>query len=206
MDLAGILFTLSIIDSNKIASQFNTNNNKSIMFQWIASGETKKVLEFLDNIETENDKLMKSINEKLFLGNTFLNCATEYSNYDVTKRLLELGANPNMITDTWCCPLVNAVVHKDRKMVDLLLEYGAKLNVLFFFFDRLVDYNDPQLMDRFLGCCTLEQLKKLDLYYPNFTQQILDKKFKIRETVFKYYTTKLQVDDINYWNIVEEFI
>ena len=59
-------------------------------------------------------------------GETVLYKAVLRKDIIETKRLLALGADPNVYGDPrWATPLGTAVIHKDKAMVQLLLDHGA---------------------------------------------------------------------------------
>jgi ankyrin repeat protein len=123
------------------------------LFNFIIDGDSEGALSFLDTID--------DVNQTWIAGQTFVNCSTENNNYQVTRRLLEMGADPDFITDICSCPLVNAIKNGNVDMVEVLLEYNADIGVFYFFFDSLVEYGDSKLTGDFLAGCSLEQLLSL---------------------------------------------
>ena len=140
----------------------------NMTFGLISNNETQQVIEQLKNIP--------DINERSYLGNTLINCSTEYDDYEITKKLLEQGADPNVMTENWCCPLANAVIQKNRMMVQLLLQFGAKMHILYFYIDNLIEYDliypDDNLLALFLDNCNFSMLKELLIKYPLISDQI----------------------------------
>ena len=184
-----LLFYLNSIEKS-------INRKESKMFNFIADNDVNGVLEFLETVD--------DINMDFIAGQTFINSATEHDQYVITKALLEKGANPNILTDTWCCPLVNAVCRKNRAMVELLLKYDAKINILYLFFDKLIEYQDENLMDRFLNDCSYEQLNHLMDEYPGMSEGIGTKITKFSEMFdgIKY----LRGRNIGLWGILDKYL
>lgn len=192
----GFLFTASLY-SSELEKLINSKEGEAM--RMLYNGETQKVLEFLECVP--------DISGSDFLfNNTYINCATENDDYEVTRYCLERGADPNVVTDTWCCPLVNAVVRKNRKMVELLLDHGARVNVLYFFIDRLLDYGDKNLIDVFIKSCNIDQLKVIQRLYPELVSEVDSQINDIMKDTFGYSKIMSNVDTNDIWNNVLCFI
>ena len=169
------------------------NKKEITMFEYIHNNDIEQALDFLNTID--------NINFQYIGGQTIINSAVENNQYEITKKALENGANPNILTDIWCCPLVNAISRKNKKIVDLLLDYNVNVDIMYFFFDRLIEYNDKDLILFFLDKCTYEQLKHLKNIYPESTKIINSKILEITEIV----NNKVK-NDIGLWGRVSDFL
>ena len=165
-----------------------TKRKDRVMFDYIHNREIDKSIKYLDQIE--------DLNETYIAGQTYINCAVEHNEYILTKKMLDMGANPNIVTDTWCCPLVNAIKNKNSHMVNLLLDYGVNLDILYLFFDRLVDYGDEDLLIRYLDGCSYVTLVNL-LGWELVPDLINERIYIIRDS--------LPVDNLC-WNLINSYI
>ena len=165
------LFCLMLSCSDKIESLIDRKEIK--MFDYISQHNTKEALQLLETIE--------DLNEQFLLGNTFLNCSTFYNEYEITKELLRRGADVNIITDTFCFPLLNAIEQKCKPIVDLLLEYNANTSILYLFINKLIQYTETHgdyLLKLVLSRCTLHELKNVEKHYPGIDVTEYKKTFK----------------------------
>lgn len=153
-------------------------------------------IEFLESIENVNDTFVA--------GNTYLNCATEYNNLRAVRVLLDKGANPNAITDNWTCPLSNAVGNNNREMVELLIAYGANVNVLFYYINELYNYEHPGLMEMFLRSCSCGQLLSLQRRYP-YIDQTEEYIQQIKGDTMGY-INKMNMDSEPIWGMIAEYL
>lgn len=101
---------------------------------------------------------LEDVNENFFMDNTYIQAATEFNRFEIAKILLERGADPNVITTNFICPLSNAVMHRNSEMVDELIKHGASIYFLIFFLDDVSDYGDEKLTMRVIDCMTIEHL------------------------------------------------
>lgn len=145
-----------------------------------------------------------SVNQRFIADNTYLNCATEYNNLRATKLLLELGADPNVITGNLTCPLSNAVGNNNRQMVDLLLEHGANINYLFYYINELYNYEHPGLMELFLRSCSCGQLLSLQRRYPYIDQT--DEYIQQIKGDIMGYINKQNIDSEPIWGMIAEYL
>lgn len=162
-----------------------SNTKERLMFEHISKGDIDNVLDFLNDVD---------VNRSYVGGNTLLNCSVEYDNYLVTKKLLEKGANPNMLTDNWCCPIVYSIKRKDIKLTNLLRQYGAGLSIMIFFLDDIFEYPDHKIILEFLSGCKIEQLKQISKDFD--IQSFLDENVSLSK--------KIGCDDV--WQEIYKYI
>lgn len=176
----------------------NLESPFNLTFGLISNQETQQVIEQLKNIPDVNER-------SFYYGNTLINCSTEYDDYQVTKELLEKGADPNVMTENWCCPLANAVIQKNRQMVKLLLNFGAKLHILYFYIENLIEYNliypEDNLLQLFLDGCNFSMLKELLIKYPNIVNNI-ESSLQKYKNIFDRIPKKPKNSDFIWENVV----
>ena len=130
---------------------------KRFIFYSLFLNKTECCLVLLNNVE--------DFDEFFFMGNNYLQASSEFNNFKVTKFLLEKGADPNTVTSNFCCPLVNAVKFCNDKMVDILLEHGANVNVLVYFPNELLFYDRETLTKEVVETMCY---KELSIFSKNF--------------------------------------
>ncbi len=97
-----------------------SKNETHLFFQYIMSGNNKKVIELLEGGVDPN----LQDNEK----NTPLLHAVKNKNIEMTKTLLEFGATPNTQNTFGDTPLIWASSNNSIEIVNLLLKHGAEVN------------------------------------------------------------------------------
>ena len=120
---------------------------------------------------------IKNINELFFLDNCYIQAATEYNRLEITKIILQEGADPNIVTTNQCCPIGNAVRNKNIAMVNLLRQHGASIDVLIYFDYDLQRYPDVSLIKDVIDTMTVEELYVAKKYnnYDNMLHYIIEK-------------------------------
>ncbi|MCQ9337332.1 ankyrin repeat domain-containing protein [Corynebacterium phoceense] len=58
-------------------------------------------------------------------GQSFLMLASYNGQLELTRALLEAGANPNLLNDRGQSPLAGVIFKKEDALIDLLVEHGA---------------------------------------------------------------------------------
>jgi ankyrin repeat protein len=87
---------------------------------------------------------MKNVNEQKLGNRTDLFEAVAYDKIRITKKLLNMGADPNIPDINGTTPLMNAASVNNKEMVDLLLSYNAKPHVKDNFGDDAASYARKQ--------------------------------------------------------------
>lgn len=108
-------------DSPELMQLLFTNNANDLLYVYIQN----------NNIKMLNNLLKKEyINKKNSNGATLLYFAVERDNINITKLLLEKGANPNICNhkEQNQSPLYQAIMNKNYEMIKLLIEYKADYN------------------------------------------------------------------------------
>lgn len=162
-------------------------NDKIEMFKNIIKTDPKcrkiiKRLIFFSLFEKKTESCIlllqeiSNINEKFFMDNCYIQASTEFNNLEVTKYLLEKGAEPNVITTNFMCPIVNAIRHKNDEMVNLLLDYNTYVDILIFVPDDLAKYNNIELTKKVIDCMNICQLYKFNNNNPIINNYIDERK------------------------------
>ena len=89
------------------------------------------------------------MNYQFIHGHTFLHVTCWQNNYEITKYLLENGANPNIIANEdmeFRTPLHCTLFGKSKSMIDLLLEYNAKVYFIQKNIRRIIELNYEPLI------------------------------------------------------------
>lgn len=140
------------------------------IYRLIENNQCKKLEEYLEkdksivkrlffySISLENTessliilKHINNVNETFYFDNCYLQASTQFDNIEVTKKLLELGANPNPCGQH---PLTNALFHKNEEMINLLLEKGSRIEFLY----NYVNQTSENVFERMIKTATLENL------------------------------------------------
>ena len=126
--------------------------------------KNKKVLDIL--LLAEEKDLIVALEQKNCRGLTPLAYAAKKGLYDLTKVLLEAGANPNTSDNKRYTPLHYAVKKANMKLVNLLLDHNAQVDAIAFTLDKkeiepLHFIIDEKLTPSFSEEVRLELLRKL---------------------------------------------
>jgi|SRR3990167_2003277 len=115
------------IDTSLFASYFRQHNND---IDWMAYDTVATPLWYAASFGSIN--IMKYTIEKganvNFIGHDEPILHRVCNNYEATKLLLENGATPNLAVE-YMIPLLGAVEEYNIKVFDLLIEYGANVNI-----------------------------------------------------------------------------
>lgn len=121
-----------------------------------------------------------NINESFFMENCYIQASTEYNSLEITKILLSKGADPNIITSNYCCPIVNAVKNKNIEMVQLLRQYNASIDILTYFYNVLLEYPDTSLLKDVINTMNIQEL-------------YIAKKYTKDTTILKFINDKIDI-------------
>jgi len=84
---------------------------------------------FQEFYQERNSKNKFNANIVDHMGNTALHYSCTFGHYEITVKLLELGANPNIKNTTGETPLHKAVWKNYIKIVEALIENGADVTI-----------------------------------------------------------------------------
>lgn len=104
------------------------------LFQNTAAWELAKAVEDEDTIKIKKEIIQKKINinfQEPRFGSTLLMLAIRNSQYQITKTLLEIGADPN-ISDSYRgeSAVISAAINDDPKYLELILKHTGNPNAL----------------------------------------------------------------------------
>jgi hypothetical protein len=88
-------------------------------------GNTKSFVAFF-----KNEEARKRINEYIFCGNTPLTYLSRHGKFLFTEFLLEYGANPDVVDKQGKTSLDYAIQPFNRKVVEILVRFGADLHCI----------------------------------------------------------------------------
>lgn len=149
-------------------------------------------------------KHIKNINERFFLDNCYIQAATEYNRLELTEAILKEGADPNIVTTNYCCPISNAVKNQNIAMVNLLRQYGASIDVLVYFYDDLQRYPDLSLIKEVIDTMKIEELYAAKKYTDNdnILQYIIEKE----KEVWKPINDSLSINEKGIVEIIKAYV
>lgn len=179
-ELDNISFVYSIIDDNRYEELERTIQGnhlcrmkvKRLFFYSLSRNKTDCCLVLL--------KYINNVNEKFFLDNSYIQASTQFNNYDVTERLLEMGSDPNIKTMTNEYPILNCVKNSNYNLVDLLIKFGCGVSPLYPLFDTLRDNGRDEHVKKMINKMTFDNLLKY-IHTTKYYKEMINA--KINETI-----------------------
>lgn len=147
---------------------------------------------------------INNVNESFFMENCYIQASTEYNSLKITKELLSRGADPNIVTSNYCCPIVNAVKNKNVEMVKLLRQYKASIDILTYFYNELLEYPDTELIKDVINTMNIQELYIAQKYTNDITllKYINDK----IDTIWKSIKILLPIEEEGIMKNIKSFV
>ena len=129
--IASVVILLFFAYSDKIWAQIESLYNSSTeQFAGISTLMSATANNDVDGVKFFSKAGALVINQRNKGGATSLHIACREGNFEITKTLIDNGANVNIIDNEGWTPLMRASLNGNAEIVEILLKNGAKANLL----------------------------------------------------------------------------
>ena len=122
-DIIPLSYFKRVIKMYDLDLNYQDDQGKTYLFYLIDSDDNYEIIEYVltnlkPNLEFKNHRW----------GNTVLNHACQFSNFEIVELLLKYGADTNSINNYGNTPIITAARLRNFEIIELLIQYGARID------------------------------------------------------------------------------
>lgn len=132
-------------------------------------------------------RVFGDVNTLFHHNHTLLYHATLNNNTEITEYLLHYQACPNVITVYLGTPLINAIDHKNEKLIGLLLDFDANVHLFSLHVEKAFKLGHVRLLNRLMYTCSVEKLlqcKRFSSQTNDFLLETIKGRLRVVKTSF----------------------